>query len=158
PRAAVRPFVGWADQRITLFDDRLVPGQRYWVGFESAADGSRDWSRGTATLRRDLADGQLRPHVRVAVGSVSFGPCRIGLWTQAGDPLLALDDSEFTVTAAPIALHDFSETVTRNRYQAGVGADGTVYIPVDVSQVTDATTFTGQAIGFPMRFGSDNVA
>jgi hypothetical protein len=158
PRAAVRPFVGYADQKINLFDDRLVPGQRYAVEFESRADGSVDWSRGRAAARRDFADGQVRPQLRVGVGSVSLGPCRVSVWTSTGALLFALDDSAFTVAAAPIPLHDFDETVSRTGYQAGVGADGTVYIPVDVSQVNEATTFTGQAIGFPVHFGSDNVA
>src|SRR5437868_1640526 len=55
PRAAVRPFVGHADQQIALFDDRLVQNARYTVLFESR-DGSQDWRRGKAAMKRDFAD------------------------------------------------------------------------------------------------------
>src|SRR5579883_2240347 len=81
PLAAVRPFAGAPDQAITLFDARLVPGQRYWVQF-TAADGSTDWSRGRATVKRDLADGQPRTQLRVRVGAVSLGPCALTVWTD----------------------------------------------------------------------------
>ena len=40
PRAAVRPFVGHADQKITLFNDQLAPGTMYWVQFTSTVDGT----------------------------------------------------------------------------------------------------------------------
>jgi len=43
--------------------------------------------------------------------------------------LYTLGDDQFTVTSKPIVLHDFAETVTQDGYQAGVGKDGTVYIP-----------------------------
>src|SRR5438093_10668326 len=65
PRAAVRPFVGYADQKIVLFSDLLVPGTKYWVQFTATADGSVDWSRGKAMMRRDFADGQQRAQLRV---------------------------------------------------------------------------------------------
>jgi len=156
PRAAVRPFVGYADQTIALFDQRLVPGQRYTVLFESR-DGTADWSSGRALMKRDLADGQPRPQLRVPVGTVSLGPCTISVWNGV-EPLYRLSDDQFTVAAPPIVLHDFSETVEQDGYRAGVGSDGTMYIPIDVSQVVDATTFTGVGVGFPVSFDSPNVA
>ena len=66
-------------------------------------------------------------------------------------------DTQLTITAAPIQLHDFSETAAWAEYRAGVGSDGTMYIPVDVSQVSDATTFTGAANGFPLSFTPQSV-
>ena len=33
PRASVRPFMGYTEQTITLFDERIVPGSRYTVQF-----------------------------------------------------------------------------------------------------------------------------
>src|SRR5262249_23377512 len=151
PRAAVRPFVGHGDQMITLFDDRLAPGQRYDVRFVPTADGSSDSSRGKALPKRDFADGQMRTQLRVSVGDVSFGPCTI-IVSSNGTELYRLGDDQFTVTAPPIALHDFSENLVRDNYRAGVGADGTVYIPVDVNEVSQATTFVGMADGFPLHF------
>src|SRR5579875_2581586 len=121
PLAAVRPFAGAPDQAITLFDARLVPGQRYWVQF-TAADGSTDWSRGRATVKRDLADDQ------------------------------------FTVTAPPIALRDVAQTVVVPAYRGATGRDGTLYIALDVSAVTDATTFIARGVGLPLAFQAANVA
>src|SRR5579885_615006 len=144
PYAAVRPFVGYPDATITLFDAR--------------ADGSSDWSHGRAEVRRDLADGQERTQLRVAVGTVALGPCAIGVYDDTGTLVYQLADDAFTVTAPPIALHDYAETVVREGYQAGVGADGTLYVPVDVSTATAATTYVAAANGFPLAFTPREIA
>ena len=157
PRASVRPFAGFPDQGITLFDDRFVRGDRYTVLFESR-DGSQDWSRGRAVVKRDFADGAQRPQLRVDVGNLPFGPARISVYDNSDRLVFALSDDQFTVIAPPIALHDFTETLTRDGYQTGIGADGTIYIAVDTSAVSDATTYSGFAVGYPLRFDSRNVA
>jgi hypothetical protein len=157
PRAAIRPFVGYVDQQVTLFDGRLMPGQQYDVLFESSTDGVSDWSRGRAKLRRDLADGERRVQLHVSVAEVSLGPCRVSVWRD-GEMVFALEDEAFTVAAPPIALHEFAEGITREGYRTGIGRDGTMYIPVDVSQVDAATTFAGEADGLPLRFGAGDIA
>ena len=156
PRAAIRPFVGYVDQQVTLFDERLTPGRRYDVLFESSETGMSDWSRGRAALRRDLADGERRIQLRVAVAAVALGPCRVSVWRD-GEMVFALEDDAFTVAAAPVPLHDFSEGITRDGYRTGIGRDGTMYVPVDVTQVDAATTFVGETIGFPLRFRAEDV-
>jgi len=156
PRAAIRPFFGAVDQQVTLFDERLGSTGQYDVQFESL-DGVSDWSRGKVKSRRDLADGERRPQLRVKVPDVSLGPCRISVWRQ-GAKLYTLGADQFTVIAPPIALHDFSEGVTRNGFQTGVGSDGTIYLAMDVSEVSDATTFTGAVSGMPLRFDSRDVS
>jgi hypothetical protein len=156
PRAAIRPFVGYVDEQVTLFDDRLAAGRRYDVLFESSETEMSDWSRGRAVIKRDLADGERRVQLRVSVADVSFGPCRVSVW-QDGQMLFALTDDAFTVAAAPIALHDFAEGITRDGYRTGVGRDGTMYVPVDVSRVDAATTFVGETAGLPLRFGPGDV-
>ena len=86
-----------------------------------------------------------------------LGPASISVYD--GDTLVyTLDDDQFTVISEPIALHDFEETITRDEYQTGVGADGTVYLAFDLSGMSDATTYSGEAIGFPLRFEGRNVA
>jgi hypothetical protein len=156
PRAAVRPFVGYPDMSITLFNDALVAGLSYQVQFISR-DGQADWSRGKVASKRDLADGVVRPQLRAKVGNVSLGPCRIAVWSN-GTLVFSLGEDQFTVTAPPIALHQFSEDVERDGYQAGVGSDGTVYLAVDVSQVSAATTFTGVGVNFPLVYGPSDIA
>ena len=156
PLAVLRPFAGYTDQAITLFDARLVPGQRYWVQFTSA-DGSTDWSRGRAAVKRDLADGQPRTQLRVRVGAVSLGPCALTVWNDS-TPLYGLSDDQFTVTAPPIALRDVAQSVVVPAYRAATGRDGTLYIALDVSAVDDATTFTARGVGLPLAFQAANVA
>jgi len=156
PLANVRPFVGYPDQTITLFDDRLVPGSQYTVQFTSR-DGVSDWSRGKAVTKRDFADGQLRSQLPVAVPAVSLGPSRISVYDR-NTLVYALGDDQFTVTSAPIVLHDFEETITRDDYQTGVGADGTVYLAFDLTAMTEATSYSGVAVGYPFRFEGRNVA
>jgi hypothetical protein len=152
----VRPFVGWADQRITIFDDRLVPGLKYEVRFRSKTPDVTDWSQGKAVLSPDLADGQLRRQLRVSVPHLPLGPAKIIVFHN-GERLFALSERDFTITAAPIPLHELDEWVDRDGYQAGVSEDGVVYIAVDVSQVSGGTTFTGAAVGYPLRFEPGNV-
>lgn len=156
PHAAIRPFVGHVDQEITVFDTQLVAGRRYDVLFESSETGASDWSRGRAALRKDLADGERRVQMRVAVAEVPFGPCRVSVWRD-GEMVFALEDDAFTVAAQPISLHDFAEGITRDGYRTGVGRDGTVYVPVDVGSVNGATTFVGQTEGYPLQFGPGDV-
>jgi hypothetical protein len=155
PRAAIRPFFGAVDQQVSLFDDRLNNTDQYDVQFESL-DGTSDWSRGKVKSRRDLADGQRRPQLRVKVPDVGLGPCTISVW-QKNVKLYSLGADQFTVIAPPIALHDFSESVVRNGFRTGVGTDGTIYIAVDVSEVSDATAFTGAVLGMPLHFESHDV-
>lgn len=157
PRATVRPFVGYVDQSINLFDDRLLPGRHYTVLFQSR-DGRQDWSRGKAALKPDFADGEHRMQLRVDVGNVSFGPAEISVYNDAHALVYSLSDDEFTVIAPPLVLHDFNEVFTRENYQTGVGADGTVYFAVDTTNVSEATTYSGTAVGFPLRYDSRNVA
>jgi hypothetical protein len=156
PRAVVRPFMGYAEQTITLFDERLVAGNHYTVQFTSR-DGASDWSRGKVASKKDFADGALRNQLRVTVPNVALGPAQISVYD--GDTLVyTLDDSQFTVIAEPIPLHDFEETITRDEYQTGVGADGTVYLAFDLSEMSNATSYSGVAIGYPFRFEGRNVA
>ena len=156
PRAGIRPFFGSVDQHVTLFDDRLGSTGQYDVLFESL-DGTTDWSRGKVKARRDLADGQRRPQLRVKVPDVGFGPCRISVWHQ-GVKLYGLEPEQFTVIAPPVPLHDFAESVDRNGFRTGVGSDGTIYFAMDVSEVSDATTFTGAVSGMPLRFDARDVS
>jgi hypothetical protein len=159
PRAAIRPFVGYPDQTISLFDERLADGGRYWVRFTSTVDGTTDWSRGRAKTRRDFADARYRTQLRVKVPQVGLGPVSIAVYKE-GDrtPMYTLGDDAFTVTSRPVVLHDFAETVNRLDYQAGIGRDGTIYVAVDVSTVDGATRFYGAALGFPVDFQAGNVA
>jgi hypothetical protein len=155
-RAAVRPFVGHTGERVTFFSSQLVEGEPYRVEFASLTSDVTDWSAGKARRKRDLADGESRTQLEVAVPEIPLGPVRLTVVGRSG-VVMQLPDSEFTITAEPIPLHDFAETITRSGYQAGIGRDGTLYIPVDVSQVRNATSFVAQGHGFDLAFGAADV-
>jgi hypothetical protein len=157
PRAEVRPFVASPGQRVTLFHETLEPGRRYEVEFVSSLTGARDWSQGRARRAHDLADAAVRAQLVVVVPEVSFGPVAITVW-QRDTVVMTVQDDAFTLAGEPIPLHDFAETVTRQGYRTGVGRDGTLYIPVDVSAVAEATTFNGRAVGYPLAFSAADVA
>ena len=156
-RADVRPFVASPGQQVTLFHEALEPGRRYEVEFVSSLTGTHDWSQGRARRAQDLADGAVRAQLVVRVPEVSFGPVAITVWH--GDArVMAVADDAFTLAAPPIPLADFAETITREGYRTGVGRDGTLYIPVDVTEVSGATTFTGRTFGYPLAFSAADVA
>lgn len=158
PRAAVRPFVASADQHIMLFDAALDDGKRYDVLFESMGPGGPGaWSQGKSRRKRDIADGQMRPHLRVRVPELPLGPTRISVYRN--DKLVfAVGHQVFTTAGRPIPLEADSGSVVRRGYRAAVGADGTLYIPVDVSRVSGGTRFWGTALDLPIQFQASNVA
>jgi hypothetical protein len=156
PQAAIRPFFGYADQTVTLFDRRLRAGREYEVRFTSSIDGSVDWSRGTTVKLRDLADRRRRVQLPVTVGNLPLGPCSVTVWRK--DKLLySLGDDQFTIIASPMPLHEDESTAASDNYRAAIGKDGTTYLTVDVTHVTESTTFLGLARGFPLRFEPENV-
>jgi hypothetical protein len=157
PRAQVRPAFGHPDQAVTLFDERLEAGARYKVVFTSR-DGSSDWSLAKAGRRADMADARVRRQLRVRVPEVALGPTTLSIYDAAGTLVYELPDDEFTVIAPPVALDDIAETITREGYRTGVGADGTVYLAFDLSSMSDATTYTGVAEGFDLQFDGASVA
>lgn len=157
PRATVRPFVGFSGQPIAIIDERLAVGGDYEVSFEPLVGGSPRRVGGRVRLRRDLADGQPRPHLRVTVPDVSLGPCRLTVWSL-DQRILDVPFADFTVTARPLALGAGNAGSRRLAYRAGVGLDGTIYIPVDLRRVSGATQFWGQGFGLPLGFEAANVA
>lgn len=157
PRAAIRPFVAFAQQPVVLFDDALEDGRVYQVVFEPLVGGTPKRERGRVRLRRDLADGVIRPHLRVSVPELALGPCRVSVWRD-GLRLVDVPAEAFTVTAPPLPLGDVPAARRRQSYRAGIGMDGTIYIPVDVRRVTNATRFWAQGFGLPLDFEAANVA
>src|SRR5262249_56226981 len=106
--------------------------------------------------QRDGAGGVARERLGVSVPAFPRGRWGVQVW-RAGPRQFDVAADEFTVAAHPIALHDGAETTSRE-YRAAVGADGTVYIPVDMGAVSAATRFTGTAQGLPLQYQAQNVA
>jgi hypothetical protein len=157
PRAAIRPFVASVDQPVTLIDDAYKENKDYQVLFEPLVGGPSQWSRGRVKVRRDLADAKNRPHLRAKLPDLPLGPCRVSVWLN-GARVVQLGAEQLTVTSRPIPLTHATSSKRRAGYRAGVGMDGTLYIAVDVKDVSDATHFWGQGFGLPLDFRAANVA
>ncbi|MCW5890108.1 MAG: hypothetical protein KIT14_06100 [bacterium] len=156
PRVSIRPFVAYADQTISIFHSSLSEGRKYDVQFETAYGWGNAWSRAKAIKRKDFADRQRKNQIRVRVPNLPFGPCKVTVW-EDGRRLATFTDDKLTITGRPLQVHEFTEAVNKPTYRAGVDRFGTIYIPVDVSQVSNATRFTGAALGFPVTFGAVDV-
>lgn len=155
PRGPIRPSFGWRDSQITLYGAYGTPARSYEVWFYPSAGGA-DMSRGRSVRRRDLADGRIRTQLRVRVPNLPYGPCRITV-LRDGRKMQEIPHTQFTVIAPPLALHDVSETLTRDNYTTGIGQDRRMYVAVDTADVSDGTSFTGFAVGYPFAFGSTGV-
>jgi hypothetical protein len=144
---------------VTIFDNALDGGTRYDVFFETGGVGTGigAWSQGKARKKRDIADGQNRVHLRVRLPELPIGPTRINVYRN-NSLVFAVSHQLFTVAPRPIVVGPGAGTVSRPAYQAAVGWDGTIYIPVDVGQVSDGMRFWGTALDLPIHFQASNVA
>jgi hypothetical protein len=104
PRAAIRPFVAGAGQTVTLFNQALEDGVKYDVAFETEG-AAPQWASGTAQRQKDIADGEMREHLRVAVPEVPIGPCAVRVWRN-GKLAFDLKADDFTVAPDAIVLRD----------------------------------------------------
>ncbi len=173
PHTMVRPPVGWEGLVIHIFDDpqhpRISPGARYRIKF-----GDRGLAMGKAVLWRDVADGlphglhptskpAKRPAIEVRVpNQARLGPNSISVFGETADtyretPLWTVGAASFTLAGRPISLSERNQTVVRTHFRAGVGLDGTLYIPVDVTRVTNATTFVGGLTNIDLSFAAADV-
>jgi hypothetical protein len=151
PKVSIRPFVAYADQEITIFHNGIAPGKKYDVQFETAYGWGNQWSRAKAVKKRDFADRKMKDQLRVKVPNLPYGPCKVTVW-DGKRRVVSFSDEMLTITSQPIQVHEYREDVAKPTYRAGVDRFGTIYIPVDVSQVSNATRFTGAALGFPVMF------
>lgn len=156
PRVSIRPFVAYADQTITVFHDDIRTGRKYDVQFETAYGWGQQWSRAKGVRKKDFADRQVKDQLRVKVPNLPYGPCKVTIW-ENGRRIASFSDDKLTITGQPVQVHELREDVHKAMYRAGVDRFGTIYIPVDVSQVSNATRFTGAALGFPVTFSAVDV-
>lgn len=155
--AYVRPNVTYGGAAVNLFHDRLEFGKAYRVRFASASGGAADVVA-TASERRDLADGVMKPHLTVTLPNLPLGPAAIEVLDADDAPVLTVPDDDFTVAPGPVVL---PAKMGMNKYReqrAAIGRDGTVYLSIDLSAVREARTLDMWAQDLPLEFGLDGVA
>lgn len=156
--ASVRPNATYAGMPVALFDSQLQNGVNYDVTFTPLSGASVTVSAQSVN-RRDLADGVYKNQLVVSLpSSLDIGPASITV-TQAGQTgaLISIPDSSFTVVPKPIVVPSQVGTFTYKNFTAAVGHDGTMYLSLDVSQLTQPRTFRAQAKGYPLRFTAADV-
>src|SRR5690606_37796472 len=138
---------------IRIFDGSLAIGTPYRVVFTSAAGAVAEVG-GTAILARDLADSVEKPQLAVALPALPLGPVAVAVFSHgsAGAPILATADDALTVLSAPIVLPNRRGAFRVAAYRAGVGRDGEVLLPFDLTGVTMPLVVRAKAVGYPLRF------
>ena len=151
PPGPIRPAFASPGRPITLFAPSFVAGQTYDVKFGVGAA-----VQVTAVLKRDFADGVVKPQLVVPVPALPPGPTAVVV-AFGSENELVIPDTDFTVLPPPIPLLEGHVKTLAKSYQAVAGADGTIYIPVDVSPIAAAMKFDGRAIGHRLVFDADDV-
>ncbi len=155
PLAAIRPAFASPGKTVTLFAPDIKRGRRYNVTFGSG-DGAITISA-RAKSQRDFADGIVKPQLIVTVPSLPLGPTDVTV-TRRDVTILSVPATDFTALQAPLDLPEMAAHTIAECYSAAVGADGTVYFPVDVSAIALRTVFDGFGLGYPLAFAGSDIA
>lgn len=150
--AVVFPNATYPGAPVTLTHPALQSPQPYIVTFTSMSGESVEVST-QAITKRDIADGQDKPHLTIILPQLPLGPAAITIQqANNGKSIVFLDDSSFTVAPQPIIAAAQPGKYRLLNYQAAIGRDGTVYITLDLSSITMPVVFRAQAKGYPLRF------
>jgi hypothetical protein len=159
PTASVRPAFAPPGYNVTFFSPLFQAGANYTVRFAPGTQRQTDVS-GTVVVKRDLADGTSKPQLVVQAPAIRPGPTRVlVLKRKPLGPVLVLDiaATDFTMLQAPLALAEGDGETVANCYQAAVGADGTLYLPVDISAISAHMIFSGLGMSYPLLFGAQDI-
>lgn len=154
PLAAIRPAFASPGGTVTLFAPGLQKNQLYSVTFTNGT--STATVSGTATLRRDFADAVVKPQVVVRAPALPPGPTSVVLRSRTRT-LSRIPADAFTMLQAPLALLEANGETTASCYRAAVGADGRVYIPLDITAIVQHMIFDGFGARFPLKFKAEDV-
>jgi hypothetical protein len=156
--AALRPDATYAGAQVTLFNSALQEGQTYSVVFTSGITGQSASAQGMVIAKRDLADGVVKPQLSVPVPALPVGPTSIQVSMSADESVVTtVDDAAFTIIPTPVTIPAQLGEYNFQNFQAAVSRDGTVYLSLDMTQVSLPMTFEVQAKGYPVHFGNTDV-
>jgi hypothetical protein len=155
PAASVRPAFASPGDSVSLFSSRFERGRTYRVIFGDASSGASVYA--TAVRKRDLADGTYKAQIVVTAPALPPGPTRIRV-KRDDDKLLEITPTDFTMLQAPIQLAEGDGETIAACYRAAVGADNTVYLPVDISNIAQHMIFNGLGMNYPLLFAASDIA
>lgn len=154
--APVRPAFASPGGAVTLFHPALVDGVVYDVEF---TQGNVQLTlQASATTLRDYADGNYKPQLVVAAPALPPGPTQVVV--RLGEATVHdVPSTDFTMLPRPVTVPAGNTVIKVTHYEGAVGADGTLYLPLDLSAITARTVFTGLGKGgFRFLFGAEDVA
>ena len=155
PTASVRPAFAPPGYNVTFFSPQFQAGANYTVRFGVDQKNPSDVS-GTVVVKRDLADGTRKPQLVVQAPASAPGPTHVQVLAKK-TVVLDVVASDFTILQAPVALAEGDGETVANCYQAAVGADRTLYIPVDISAISAHMIFSGLGMSYPLLFGAQDI-
>ncbi len=158
PPAQLRPNVAYAGAPVSIFAPWLRVGDSFTVTFTSGITGESASVGGQVVSRRDLADATVKPQLVVPLPALPLGPASITVTANgAAAPAITVPDTSFTVAPTPIGIPTTYGAWHYPSYQAAVGRDGTAYVALDLTGITEPMVFEAQAAGYPLRFGAGDV-
>ncbi len=156
PLTVVRPYFGSSGTAVTFTHPSLVAGDAYVATF--ASGGQSAAVEGIAISQRDLADGQVKPQLVVALPTLPVGPATITLRAASSNAtIVSLTDRDFTVLGDALAIPAARGAWTFSATQAAVSRDGIMYLALDLNGLQEPLIFQAQAVGYPLRFDADDV-
>jgi hypothetical protein len=139
---------------VTLFAPGIRDGVTYtvqFVGGSAGSSGAALWVFARATTRRDFADGVRKPQLVVQAPDLPPGPTRV-IVSRGYTKVLTVPAEDFTMLQRPLVLPEADGLTIAECYRAAVGADGTVYLPVDISAIAEHMLFSGIGWNYPLLF------
>lgn len=155
--APVRPSATYSGLPVTIFSSQLLVGKSYKVTFTSGISGANATVTGTAVSLRDQADGEYKPQLVITVPPLPLGPTKIAVRKAdrgTTTVLFSFGDSALTVAPPPIAVPQKVGDWQFPDYQAAVGRDGTLYMSLDLSGLTEPLVFDAWSVGYALRYDS----
>jgi uncharacterized membrane protein YgcG len=156
PLAQIRPAFASLGDELSIFVPNAVAGRIYTVVFKSRTGATRSVSA-TTTMRRDFADAAYKPQLVVSAPDMMPGPTTV-IVKDGSTPVLMIPHDQFTMLQAPLALAEADAVTMAECYRAAVGGDGTVYIPLDISAISDHMLFSGLGMTYPLLFAAEDIA
>ena len=154
PLASIRPAFASPGNTVTLFAPGIRDGVTYFVQFvggSAGSSGAAPWVFARATTRRDFADGAYKPQLVVRAPDLPPGPTRV-IVSRGYTKVLTVPAEDFTMLQRPLVLPEADGLTIAECYRAAVGADGTVYLPVDISAIAEHMLFSGIGWNYPLLF------
>jgi len=153
--AVIFPNATYAGAPVTLIHSGLQAGQSYMVTFTAESETTMTVQT-SAVSKRDIADGQYKPQLTVALPDLPLGPIGITIKQNDGTIVTMLDDSFLTVVPQPVVVPNQVGQYAFQSFQAAVSREGVIYLSLDMTNVTMPMIFRAQAKGYPLRFTSQS--